>query len=72
MQAGPARYVSHVRVESWSIGEQSNYLEVVLSARPVYGKTTVEINEVRKLSVGLQTRSDESTVLGVVYGMLLH
>jgi hypothetical protein len=57
VQAGPARFIGHVRVESGKIGEQSDDFEMVLSARPVDWETAVEVNEACELRVGLERRS---------------
>ena len=53
MKAAPARFVHHVRVESGYIRQESDNLDMVLGARPVYGETTVKINKIRKLWVCL-------------------
>jgi hypothetical protein len=53
VKTSPARFVGHVRVKARDIGEESDDLEVVLSASPVYGKSTIEIHKVCELGICL-------------------
>lgn len=57
MQAGPARFIHNVGVESSNIGEESDDLEMVLSACPVDWETAVEVSEACEVQVGLQRPS---------------
>lgn len=54
MKTSPARFISHVRVKTCNIGEESDDFEMILGASPVDWETAIKVNENRKLRIGLQ------------------
>lgn len=56
MKTSPARFISHVRVKTCNIGEESDDFEMILGASPVDWETAIKVNENRKLRIGIEQR----------------